>query len=83
MINIKGLVKSGTDYFMDFEFQRIKKGERIGVSKQPYSIKLYDNLILYYENLEDYEKCAVILIEKNKIFDHDNNYKIFNICRRN
>lgn len=75
MINIKKLVKNGTTYLMDSEFQRIRNGERLGTNKQPYSIRLYDNLIGYFEDKEEYEKCSVILKEKNKIIDHDSNYK--------
>lgn len=75
MIDTNILFKNGTEYLMNFEYERIKKGERIGVSKQPYSILLYDNLISYYENLEEYEKCSDVLKEKQRIFDHDNNYK--------
>ena len=77
MINIKQLVKNGTTYLMDSEFQRIRNGERLGQNKQPYSIRLYDNLIGYYENNEEYEKCAEILKEKNKVLDHDTNYKLW------
>jgi hypothetical protein len=75
MINIKQIVKNGTTYLMDSEFQRIRNGERLGQNKQPYSIRLYDNLIVYYENNEEYEKCAEILKEKNKVLDHETNYK--------
>jgi hypothetical protein len=77
MINIKELVKNGTIYLMDSEFQRIRNGERLGQNKQPYSIRLYDNLIGYYENSEEYEKCAEILKQKNKVLDHDTNYKLW------
>jgi hypothetical protein len=75
MINLKQIVKNGTTYLMDSEFQRIRNGERLGQNKQPYSIRLYDNLIGYYENNEEYEKCAEILKEKNKVLDHETNYK--------
>ena len=75
MINIEKLMKNGTKYLMDSEFQRIIDGERLGINKQPYSLRLYDNLIKYYEESEEYEKCAKILMEKNKVLDHDNNYK--------
>jgi transcription elongation factor GreA-like protein len=75
MINIEKLMKNGTKYLMDSEFQRIRDGERLGINKQPYSLRLYDNLIKYYEESEEYEKCVEILKEKNKILDHDKNYK--------
>jgi len=75
MINIEKLMKNGTKYLMDSEFQRIRDGERLGRNKQPYSLRLYDNLIKYYEESEEYEKCVEILKEKNKILDHDKNYK--------
>jgi len=75
MINIEKLMKNGTKYLMESEFQRIRDGERLGINKQPYSLRLYDNLIKYYEESEEYEKCDEILKEKNKILDHDKNYK--------
>jgi hypothetical protein len=74
MININNLVKKGQEYLMDAEFQRIRNGERIGLNKQPYPIKLYDNLIRFYENEEQYEKCSEILKQKNTILDHNSNY---------
>ena len=75
MINIIDIIEHGKIYLMDSEYKRIKDGKRIGVNKQPYSIKLYDNLIRFYENEEEYEKCGVILKQRNIILDHDGNYK--------
>tara|TARA_R110001583_G_scaffold749_5_gene6889 strand:+ start:4673 stop:4984 length:312 start_codon:yes stop_codon:yes gene_type:complete len=31
---------------------------------------VYDDIIYYYEDLEDYEKCAELLKEKQKIFEN-------------
>lgn len=75
MINISDIIEKGKNYLMESEYKRIENGKRIGLNKQPYSIKLYDNLIRFYENEEEYEKCGVILKQRNIILDHDGNYK--------
>ena len=73
MINISDIIEKGKNYLMESEYKRIENGKRIGLNKQPYSIKLYDNLIRFYENEEEYEKCGVILKQRNIILDHDGN----------
>jgi hypothetical protein len=73
-MNIDKILKNGKEYLMNVEFQRIKNGERIGTNNQPYSIDLYDNLISYFEITEEYEKCSIVIKEKEIILDHRNNY---------
>ena len=73
-MNIDRILKNGKEYLMNVEFNRIRNKERLGTNKQPYPIDIYDNLIYYFENKEEYEKCSIIFKEKESIIDHQNNY---------
>ena len=72
---IKHLLDSAFEYQMETNFKRIKDGKRLDISKKPYNIELINNMIEHYTQDEEYEKCEIILDFKNKILDHENNYK--------
>jgi len=59
---------------METNFKRIKEGKYLDINKKPYDIKLIDNMINFFEEDEEYEKCGIILDFRNKILDHENNY---------
>jgi hypothetical protein len=56
-------------------FNRIKNGNRLDIRLKPYEIETLNDMISFYEEVEDYEKCEIIANFKNKILDHENNYK--------
>ena len=56
-------------------FNRIKNGNRLDIRLNPYEIETLNDMISFYEEDEDYEKCEIIVNFKNKILDHENNYK--------
>jgi len=55
-------------------YKQIERGKRLTLDNKPITQQLYDKLILYFENKEEYEKCHFILKEKNKSLDHENNF---------
>lgn len=57
------------------QYLKITYGESI-INNKPYDIKLIDDLIQYFEKLEEYEKCNELLNIRKKRLDHENNYLI-------
>ena len=57
-------------------FQSIIKGNRTDKRKNYIDIGLYDRLIQFYEEKEDYEKCSSILKKKKEILNHDENFTL-------
>lgn len=55
-------------------FIQIKNGLRLDTNNTPFKIEYYDYLIKYFENIDEYEKCRIILTKKNIILNHDSNY---------
>jgi hypothetical protein len=74
MVDIKILNDTAYKFLMDTDFNRIKAGKYLDMSKKPYDIKLLENMIIFYENEEEYEKCEIIFGFKSSILDHDKNY---------
>lgn len=58
----------------ELNFQRIKKRQRLDINNVPFKLEYYDFLINHYEKNEEFEKCQIILSERNKILNHDDNY---------
>jgi hypothetical protein len=71
---IDKLVDSAFNFQMESNFKRIKSGKFLDINKKPYNIKIIDNMVLYFEDLEEYEKCQVLIDFKTKILDHENTY---------
>lgn len=61
----KILLKS-YDYIMNSDFNRIKIGKKTDINNKIYKIDYYNTLIDYFKKKEEYEKCEIINIEKNK-----------------
>ena len=72
---VEHLINSAFEKQMDNNFKRIREGNRLDIYKKPYNIELLSNMIEYYKEQEEYEKCEITLKYKNKILDHENNYK--------
>jgi hypothetical protein len=73
-MNLNTLLQNGVTYLMNSEYQRLKKGERLTLSGEPYSIKIFDNITTYFEGTEEYEKCIILRNIKSSWLDHENNY---------
>ena len=55
-------------------YKKIKSGNSLNMSKKPFDIKQIDEMISFFEDEEEYEKCEILLKFKSKILDHENNY---------
>ena len=75
-MNITELYKFAAKYQMDFDFSRIKNGKKLDLTKKPYDIIYIDNMIQYYEDIENYENCNFLVSFKNDRLNHDKNYHI-------
>lgn len=66
------------DLSMEEEFNRIKDNKDLSSSNIPYTTQYLDMLIKYFEYLEDYEKCQILLsYKKNKIDSHEKKFKAY------
>lgn len=63
-------------YLMNSSYDRINQGKCYDISFKPYTIDFIDNLISYFEEIEEYEKCKVLLDFSKERFDHEKNYAI-------
>jgi hypothetical protein len=74
MISIEQIVSNGTDIFMNSEYQRIISGQRIALNGEPYNLKVFDNLLRYFEDTDEFEKCIKLVKVRKEITDHEKNY---------
>jgi hypothetical protein len=65
-------IKSNT-YNQDYN--RLIRGERLNVVNRPYTTEYIKDLIFYFEELEEYEKCSALIKVIKKIENHNFNYK--------
>jgi hypothetical protein len=59
---------------MEETFIRINSNKCFDLKLKPYSKEYLEDLVLYFEKKEEYEKCIVIINFINKRFNHDYNY---------
>ncbi len=70
------IIQENLDYVMQEDFDRIRKGLRHNPLMETYTTDYVDIIIDYYKDREEYEKCSSLLNAKNKILDHDANYRL-------
>lgn len=68
------LVNTAFNFQMETNYKRIKSGKFLDINKKPYNIKIVDEMISYFEDNEEYEKCQILMEFKKNILDHENNY---------
>lgn len=73
MNNLINIILEGS--YIEANFNRIKNGNRLDTRHRPFEIEYLNDMIDFYEQAEEYEKCEIISIYKNNILDHENNYK--------
>jgi hypothetical protein len=56
------------------DYDRLIKGERLSDSNRPYTTDFIKELISYFEDLEEYEKCSNLILVIKKIENHNQNY---------
>lgn len=62
------------EFNFNSNFKRILDGKKLDVTNKPYSVTYLDNMIIYFEEKEEYEKCSLILEFKNEMLNHDGKY---------
>jgi hypothetical protein len=73
MNNLINIVLEGN--YIEANFNRIKNGNRLNIRNRPFDIEILNDMIDFYEQVEEFEKCVTIVNFKNNILDHENNYK--------
>lgn len=74
MIDQSKLVNKSYKYLMNITWERISDGKEYDVNFKPYNKELLKNLIKFFEETEEYEKCAKAQQLLNKK-EHENNYE--------
>lgn len=64
------------NYLMNSSYDRINEGKFYNKNFKPYEKDFIKEMISYFENLEEYEKCKILLDFFNKRFNHENNYQL-------
>jgi hypothetical protein len=62
------------DNLINSNFQRIYNGKHFDEKFKIYDQKFLNEMIFYYQNKEEYEKCQFILNYIKERFDHKKNY---------
>ena len=62
------------DNLINSNFQRISNGKHFDEKFKLYDQKFLNEMIFYYQNREEYEKCQFILNYIKERFDHKKNY---------
>ena len=71
---VEYLINSAFESQMQNNFNRIKEGKRLDIQNIPYNMEYLKNMINFYSEREEYEKCEITLSFMNMILDHDKNY---------
>jgi hypothetical protein len=60
--------------FMNEVYQRISENKPFDINLKPYKEEQVREVLEYFEDREDYEKCQVISNFLNKRFNHTTNF---------
>lgn len=72
---IKELTLKSYEYLMIETFKRIEENKHYDVDFKPYSKELLKNLLRFFEEREEYEKCKMIHELITSRYNHELNYK--------
>jgi hypothetical protein len=64
------------DNLINSNFQRISNGKHFDEKFKLYDQKFLNEMIFYYQNREEYEKCQFLLNYIKNRFDHKKNYTL-------
>jgi hypothetical protein len=71
---MEALVLKSYSYLMNSSYERIAKGKQYDIAFKPYEQKFVEKMVRYFEELEEYEKCKVLVDFIVERFDHEKNY---------
>jgi hypothetical protein len=72
---INELTLKSYEYLMIETFKRIEDNKNYDVNFKPYSKELLENLLRFFEEREEYEKCKMIHELMTSRYNHELNYK--------
>lgn len=62
-------------YLMNSSYERILAGKPYDATFKPYLEQFVEKMIAYFEESEEFEKCAKLVDFKRSRFDHEKNYE--------
>lgn len=68
------LIIRSYDYLMNSTLERIEIGKCFDERFKPYKEDFIKNMISYFEDKEEYEKCKTLVDFIDERFNHDKNY---------
>lgn len=74
---MKKVALKSYDKLINDSYDRIIKGFFFDKNFKPYTEDFFDKMIQYYSDLEEYEKCSIVLDIKKLRFDHNLNWHSF------
>ena len=60
---------------MNSSYERISEGKPYDAKMSPYSKEFVEKMIAYFEESEEFEKCAKLSEFRRSRFDHEKNYE--------
>lgn len=69
-----GLLDSARDYIWNEDYKRVVEGKRLNLMNEPYSLEYIHNMLFYFEDVEEYEKCTELHKVIKKLSNHNLNY---------
>jgi len=64
------------DVLMKETFNSVKKGEVLDSNSKPYEEHFLKEVLQFFENIEEYEKCEIINNYIKNRFNHNVGYKL-------
>jgi hypothetical protein len=68
------IVMHSYSYLMNSTYERIKEGKCFDSNFRTYEKDFVEKIIFYFEEIEEYEKCKILLDFSKERFDHEKNY---------
>ena len=70
------IVMHSYNYLMNSTYDRINLGKYYDLDFKPYEKEFIEKVIFYFEDIEEYEKCKILLDFSKERFNHENNYQL-------
>lgn len=70
------IVMHSYNYLMNSSYERINLGKFYDLNFKPYDKDFVEKMIYYFEEIEEYEKCKILLDFSKERFNHEKNYAL-------
>lgn len=68
------LLLQAKNYIWNEDYKRVVEGKRLNLMNEPYTIDYIHNILFYFEDIEEYEKCTELHKVIKTILNHNSNY---------